>query len=322
MYRYILLGSLFIIASFFACKKEKYDNIGLHSKSDFGDNPGNLEMYYYEPENHSTGMPLLVVLHGCSQNAADIAELTEWNKLADSHGFYVLYPEQKTINNTTSCFNWFLEKDQERGKGEAKSIRNMIVQLQKDKNLHANRTFVTGVSAGGAMSSVMISCYPEMFKGGAVLSGGPYKAAEKITESAAALAGNVNKTAQEWGDLVRSQNIAYTGTYPKLLIFHGQDDNVVDINNAGELVEQWTNVLGISDLPGEDVYVRPDVRQYIYENTEGDSLLIYYEVEDMGHAIATDPGSGAQQGGGTGTFSNDKDFYSSYWIAHFFGLIN
>lgn len=320
--RNVVIGLFLITITFSACKKEKYEDLGLHSVSSFGDNPGNLEMYYYEPENHYAGIPLLVVLHGCSQDAADIAELTEWNELADRYGFYVLYPEQKTINNATKCFNWFLEKDQERGSGEAKSIRNMVTHLQSEKNLNSNRTFVTGVSAGGAMTSVMMSCYPELFKGGAVLSGGPYKAAENFAESASVLAGNVNKTGVEWGNLVRSQNSSYTGAYTKLLIFHGQDDKVVDIQNAEELIEQWCNVLNISDVPAEDSFVESDVHQYIYKNTAGDSLVIYYEIEDMGHAIATDPGSGEQQGGSTGTFSSDKDFYSSYWIARFFGLVD
>lgn len=315
------IACLFVMLTFFSCKKEKYEKLGLQSVNDFGSNPGKLAMYYYEPENASYGMPLLVVLHGCSQDAAAIAELSEWNKLADRYGFYVLYPEQKTRNNATKCFNWFKEDTQEKDSGENKSIRNMISHLQADKNLDANRTFITGVSAGAAMSMVMLSCYPNLFQAGAILSGEPYKAAENATESVKAMAGKISKSPAEWGDLVRKANPAYTGEYPKLLLFHGKDDNVVDIKNAEEIVKQWTNVLNISGNASAENEITEDVRQYIYQNSNGDSLLIYYEISDMGHKLATDPGSSIQQGGGTGTAAKDKDFYSSYWAAHFFGLL-
>ena len=82
--------------------------------SNFGTNPGNLNGYYYIPTNLSATSPLVIVCHGCDQDAQEIADRTEWNKLADTYGFKLLYPEQKAINNGSKCFNWFNSFDNER----------------------------------------------------------------------------------------------------------------------------------------------------------------------------------------------------------------
>lgn len=306
-----------------ACKKQGNEEIGLKDLNTF-DNPGNLNAYYYSPINASENMPLVVVLHGCTQTAKELAELSDWNKLADEYGFYLLYPEQKILNNTSRCFNWFLSSDNEKNKGENASIKAMINEMQSTFNLNAQQTYITGLSAGGAMSVVMVSSYPELFQASAIMSAGPYKSANNAFESIGALAGNVDKTAQEWKDLVRNENLSYSGEYPKMAIFHGKNDNVVDFKNAHELTEQWTslydidinngvtinNYLGIQDITRVDFFDLNSVNQ-----------VSKFEIDNMGHALAINPGDAADEGGKEGTYGKDKNFFSSYYAAQFFNLI-
>jgi poly(hydroxyalkanoate) depolymerase family esterase len=303
-----------------SCKKRKYVRKDLHSLEDFGGNDGNLRAFYYEPNNPEPDMPLVVVLHGCSQTALGASKLTEWNVLADRYGFYVLYPEQKRVNNATKCFNWFQDKDNEKGRGECLSIINMVGEMNSKFDVNMDSVFVTGMSAGAAMSMIMISTYPDAFKGASIMSGGPYKGAEGVTESYKGMRGKISKSDKEWGDLVRAQNDTYLGPYAKVVIFHGRRDNTVDFNNSGEIVKQWTNVLGIGTDNMESVDVTEDIKELNYKDGNGDVLVKKYEISKMGHQLAVDPGEGETQGGGKGVFATDKNLFSTYWTAKFFGL--
>lgn len=99
---------------------------------DFGTNPGNLSLFYYIPKSARANAPLVLVLHGCSQGANAVAELTGWNKLADTYGFCVAYPQQHFPNNPSHCFNWFKKNEIERGNGECESIKQMVEYMQKN----------------------------------------------------------------------------------------------------------------------------------------------------------------------------------------------
>ena len=116
---------LFSALSIAACSDSE-DYPGLTGISNFGDNPGDLDMFLFEPSSPAVDIPLVIALHGCTQTAGDMAELTEWNKLAETYGFYVVYPEQSTGNNVSRCFNWFQTKDINKGSGESKSISSMV----------------------------------------------------------------------------------------------------------------------------------------------------------------------------------------------------
>ena len=93
-------------------------------------NPGNLKAWIYVPGSALAGAPLVVVLHGCTQSAAGYDHSSGWSRLADLHGFVLLYPEQQRANNPNNCFNWFSEGDARRGMGEARSIREMIHKVR------------------------------------------------------------------------------------------------------------------------------------------------------------------------------------------------
>jgi poly(hydroxyalkanoate) depolymerase family esterase len=138
--------------------------------TDFGRNPGNLRMFAHVPEDLSSGAPLVIALHGCSQTAAEYDRGSGWSALADRLGFAVVYPEQQPANNPKNCFSWFRPGDTARDLGEARSIRQMAEHAIATFDLDRRRIFVTGLSAGGAMASTMLAAYPDVFAGGAVIA--------------------------------------------------------------------------------------------------------------------------------------------------------
>lgn len=288
----------------------------------FGSNPGELLGYVYQPADLKGPAPLVVALHGCLQDARTYAQETGWNALADRYGFRVLYPEQQTGNNPNRCFSWFLEGDINRDTGEALSIRQMIGQISEADGITEGQVYVTGLSAGGAMTVVMLAAYPEIFAAGAVIAGLPYKASTSYEGAFPAMRGEVDQGPAQWAALVKEQNPSYTKRYPRLVMFHGADDPVVNRQNMIELAEQWTHLHGVQDhKPAES----PDfqghqqvIRRSYMRETE--AVVVSFELAGLGHAQAIDPGEGPRQGGQTGPYAVDKDFHTTFWAAHFFGL--
>jgi poly(hydroxyalkanoate) depolymerase family esterase len=135
------------------------DPTRLREVTKFGANPGNLRMHVYVPENIGPSPSLVVALHGCTQTAAAYDSGTGWSHLSDRFGFIIVFPEQQPANNPKSCFSWFLQGDTARDLGEALSIREMIAAAVESNGVHRSRIFVTGLSAGGAMASVMLATY-------------------------------------------------------------------------------------------------------------------------------------------------------------------
>src|SRR5690606_12956631 len=124
----------------------------------FGENPGNLKMFQFIPDtNFSPQRALVLVLHCCSQSAQNISDLTGWNKLAKIHDFIVVYPQQKITNNPNLCFNWFNQKDTDKGKGEVHSIYEMTRYAIRHWNIDTNRIYSVGFSAGAAMSVSLLA---------------------------------------------------------------------------------------------------------------------------------------------------------------------
>lgn len=310
---------LFLCQSFLLFSQED-----LQQFKNFGTNPGNLKMYLYDPGNVSENVPLVVVLHGCTQTAKTCAEQTGWNKLAKKHQFYVLYPEQLLINNVENCFNWFRPNDQLRDKGEPASIMQMINYLKATQKIDSTRIYVTGLSAGGAMTTTMLSVFPDVFDKGAVFAGGPYKSAQSSIKGGAAMLGMVSKSPEEWGSLVMQQNPNFKGTFPKLMIVHGGADPIVSTNNSNQLIKQWVNIHQtdyIEDEHYEHYKGNDDIELTIYKNKKNEAVVTYYRIKGMGHALPLDTGNCDTQGGKTGMFSVDKNFHSTFVAANFFGII-
>ncbi len=285
----------------------------------FGSNPGNLRMLEYVPDGLPSGAPLVVALHGCTQSATEYAARTGWNVLADRFGFAVAYAEQRSGNNFALCFNWFEVADTSRGQGEALSIAQMVSNMKARHGSDPARVFVTGLSSGGYMAEVMMAAYPDVFAGGAVNAGGAYRCATSVGNSSACQQGTVSRTPQQWGDLVRGAFPGHTGPYPRLVAFHGSSDFLVNSANLTQSVNQWSDVHGIDRTAEVDETFRT-ARHRVYRDGSGRAVIETFLVTGMGHAITVDPGQGVDQGGSTGGFSEDRDIYSSYYAALFWGL--
>lgn len=289
----------------------------------FGDNPGNLDAYYYVPAKLAPAPPLVVVLHGCGQGAGEIARLTGWNKLAELHGFLVLYPQQNKLNNFKGCFAWYRRADTGRNRGEGASIIQMIDTLRRAFPVDTTRVFATGFEAGGAMTTALLAAYPDVFVAGATMAGTPFGAARGITSSYSARKGGVDHSPQEWAAIVREQYPQYQGPYPRLVIIQGALDPDVSPKNARELAEQWTSLRSDIYSSRTDFAFagNPDVHSTTYTDKRDRPIVIRYDVDSLAHAIPIDPGTGPRQGGEESESAVDKDFHSTYWIARFFGLV-
>lgn len=181
----------------------------------FGSNPGRLRMLAYVPARLAARPALVVVLHGCTQSAADYVRGAGWLTLADRFGFALLCPEQRRLNNPRLCFNWFLPDDTTRDQGEPLSIRQMVHTMVARFGLDGDRVFVTGLSAGGAMTSVLLATYPDVFAGGAIIAGLPYGCAHNAHEALRAMFEGQDRPAREWGDYWCGLPRLITGRGPK-----------------------------------------------------------------------------------------------------------
>ena len=135
---------------------------------------------------------LVVVLHGCAQDADDIARGTHFNDLATNVGFEVLYPEQPQSANALKCWNWYLPEQSTRGNGEAAIIAELTTKIIADEAIDAKRVFIAGISAGGAMAANLAADYPEMFAAIAVHSGLPALTAKSQPEALEAMTKGAN----------------------------------------------------------------------------------------------------------------------------------
>ena len=172
----------------------------LREIANFGSNPGNLRMHAYVPDGVAASPALVVALHGCTQTADSYDQGTGWSDLADRLGFILVFPEQQPANNPKNCFSWFLPGDTARDSGEALSIRQMIAKAVAEFGVDRSRIFVTGLSAGGAMASVMLATYPEIFAGGAIIAGLPYGSASTVQEAFEAMFNERAPSSRALGD--------------------------------------------------------------------------------------------------------------------------
>ena len=255
----------------------------------FGRNPGNLRMLEYVPERQSGGaLPLVVVLHGCMQNAADFDPAAGWTSLARTNGFAVIYPEQKPSNNANLCFNWFRPSAVARDRGEVGSIHEMIEFTRNRHAIDEGRIFVIGLSAGGAMASALLATYPELFSAGAIVGGLPFGSARDAMSALSVMKTAARHTSQEWADLVRKVSPDAV-KFPAISIWHGNADHVVSIGNAEASVAQWLSVHGIRPKakPNVQSFVGGTRQQWL--GTDGAPIVERVVLDGFGHGMPIGP---------------------------------
>ncbi len=284
----------------------------------FGSNPGALRMFSFVPQTLQQPRALVVVLHGCGQTAFAYDLGAGWSTLAKHYGFALLMPEQQPANNANGCFNWFNPEDSARGSGEPCSIRQMIARMVSDHDISERRIFVTGLSAGGAMTSVMLATYPEVFAAGAVIAGLPFGVASNVREALNGMFQSPPRPASELGDLVRHAS-DHKGPWPKISVWHGSADRTVNPSNANEIVKQWLDVHHLPSSSMSEGIVDGHPRQ-IWWNADGETVVESYTITDMAHGTPLGTADNDQRYGAQGAFLIEAGISSSYHIANFFGL--
>ncbi|WP_093802808.1 PHB depolymerase family esterase [Streptomyces sp. Wb2n-11] len=285
----------------------------------FGTNPGNLRMFRYVPDGLPAGRPLVVALHGCTQSAAAFDTETGWTTWADRWGFALLLPQQQSGNNLNSCFNWFESADIRRGSGEALSVKQMTDRMKTDLGSDPSRVYATGLSAGAAMTNVMLAAYPDVFASGAPVAGLPYACATSVVAAYGCMSPGTDLSPAAWGDKVRAAYPGYAGPWPTVSVWQGARDTTVVPANMTETVEQWTRVHGADTAPDttDTVAGHPHA---VYRDSAGRPVVETHSITGMGHGQPVDPGTGAEQCGVAGAYILDVDLCAAYRIGQFWGL--
>jgi poly(hydroxyalkanoate) depolymerase family esterase len=284
---------------------------------DFGCNPGELDARVYTTTDAPTG--LVVVLHGCTQTASSYDRGSGWSQLAERHGFALLFPQQRRANNSNLCFNWFLPGDARRDRGEAASISQMVQHLAARYGLDRSRIFITGLSAGGAMTSVMLACYPELFAGGAVIAGLPFASANSLPEALERMRGQGAPPRRELAGRAMAA-AAHFGPIPTLSVWHGTHDTIVDPSNATAIVDQWRDLHGLGADAGA-VEIVDGHRREAWSDAQGRVLVERYDVHGMGHGTPLDTRDG-EECGIAGPHMVDVGICSTRLMAQSWGLLS
>ncbi len=262
----------------------------------FGANPGALRMWRFVPPDLPPGAPLVVVLHGCTQTAAGYDKGTGWSTLAARHGFALVYPEQQRANNGNCCFNWFETGDITRGQGEAASIRAMVAATVASLGCDPARVFVTGLSAGGAMTAVMLATYPDVFAAGAIVAGLPFGCAHSTQDALGAMFHPTLRTAGQRGTAVREASPA-PQRKPIVSIWHGDADTTVVPANGAELAKQWCDVHGLTERNAvADVVDRASRRRWLDDS--GTVRVELFTIPGLAHGAPISPRKPGDEGVG------------------------
>ena len=280
-------------------------------------NPGALKMLIHVPTGLAPGAPLVVVLHGCTQGGEAYAEGAGWLTLADRFGFVVLCPEQTAANNPNRCFNWFQTGDTTRDAGEAASIAAMTRKAIADHAIDPDRVFVTGLSAGGAMTAAMLATYPELFAGGAVVAGLPHGAASNMSEAFGAMMNPKALDGDVWGEKVRAAS-DHAGPWPRISIWHGTADATVRPASADALVQQWTDVHGLTGAPHKARTPQGRVFE-VWMSPSGEPLVENHRIPGLAHGTPLKT-QGPDGVGTAGPFLLDVGISSSLEIAMGWGI--
>ncbi len=246
----------------------------------------------YVPAGYTgQAVPLIVMLHGGTQSAADFAAGTRMNELAERDTLIVAYPEQAASANTLKCWNWFRPADQLAGAGEPSLIAGITGQIRRACAIDASRVYVAGFSAGGAMAAVMAAAYPDLYVAAGVHSGLPHRAAYDLPSALAAMRRGT------------SPHPRPSAAGIPMIVFHGDQDPTVNHVNADRLVDQGIRAFSTAadhgDGPRHGVTTRrgkvPGGHSYtraIYQDANGNTLIEHWTIHGGGHAWS----GGSRQG--------------------------
>jgi poly(hydroxyalkanoate) depolymerase family esterase len=228
-----------------------------------------------------------VLLHGCRQTPAEFADASRFNTLADRHGFVAVYPQQSSWNHRDRCWRWYEAAHQSRGTGEPGVLAEITAQVTGETTrwrIDADRVYVAGMSAGGAMALVLAATYPDVYAAAGVHSAPAYRSATSGRGAVSAMAGYT---------VVPPPPIGGAGIAPTIL-FQGSADSVVRQRNGERISDQWL-ALYAAGGPGPERISRSRVRAgrsrggrtyrvTAWYTVRGRKVLEYWQVNGLGHA--------------------------------------
>ena len=288
--------------------------------AEFGRNPGELRMFVYTPPRLPVAKgPLIVVLHGCGQEAALFAVDSGWIGVARRLGLPLVLPEQSRGNNRARCFNWFEPEDIRPGGGEAASIRQMVRVAAKRFGTDTKKVFIVGLSAGGAMAAAMLAAYPSTFSAGAIVAGMPVGVVHGMGGAILRMH-HANKftSRARLAETIRTRAPARRSkVWPRISIWQGERDRVVDPANAAVLAAQFGELHGCDEAPDAVEQISRGISRRVW-GTAASPYVELWMIAGMGHGFPIDR---TQPGGGRpGPAVLDIGLNGAARIARFFGL--
>jgi len=258
----------------------------------FGTNPGRLVMKSFLPANLPKKPALVVVLHGCGQTPESLDAASGFSRLARDRGFVILYPEQTRSNNSQLCFNWFRPSAIARDRGELLSIKQMIEYASSRHKINANRVFIVGLSAGGAMTAVLLATYPNLFARAAIVGGMPVGAVRDAMSALRAMKSGAAAPTEGWGRRITTIS-PKPRLWPPITIWHGTADRVVNPANADTSIDQWLGAMNIDRRSG-DVQTKTWGHLHSWKAANG-SAVSFYSIAGMAHGLPIKSRGGAQR---------------------------
>ena len=230
----------------------------------------------YVPNNvPNKPLPLVVMLHGCTQNPDDFAAGTGMNEHAQKDGFYVLYPEQSADANPQRCWNWFKHNHQIRGKGEPALLHSLTLDVIKTYAIDPRRVYIAGLSAGGAMAAIVAAAYPDLFAAAGVHSGLAPGAATNLAQALSAM--------RSGASLAKTAARTQTATSVPTIVFHGDQDSTVHPRNGEQVIGSLEGLAKTTVERGTSTLGRRYTRSVSHDEA-GRELAEHWLVHGAGHA--------------------------------------
>lgn len=271
-----------------AARRAAVPTATLTEVTNFGTNPSNLQMYLYVPSSVTAHPAVVVAVHYCTGSGPAMYNGTEWARLADTHGFVVIYP---SVTRASKCFDVSSPQALKRGGGsDPVGIKSMIDWVTRTYDADTGKIFATGISSGAMMTNVLLGDYPDVFAAGAAFSGVPFGCFATTDGSewnSACANGTVTHTPQQWGDLVRAAYPGYTGRRPRMQLWHGTDDTTLRYPNFGEEIKQWTDVLGVGRTPAATDSPVSGWTRTRYGSTGDQAPVEAISLQGVGHNLYT-----------------------------------
>ena len=226
-------------------------------------------------------LPLVVMLHGCTQSPDDFAAGTRMNFIAEEQTCFVVYPAQRSEANHAKCWNWFRTADQQRGRGEPSLIAGITRQIMRDYSVDPKRVYVGGLSAGAAAAAIMGATYHDLYAAIGVHSGLACGAAIDLPSAFVAMRQGGLAASSESDDRV----ILSDGPTVPTIVFHGDRDITVHPSNGDHILEQSMRTTSTQKkvhrgrVPGGHAYTRT-----IHTDASGRGIFEHWNIHGAGHA--------------------------------------